>query len=330
MFHPEEVIFAPTGRCNLRCPHCRVSRGSAELSAAEAVAFLDSCAAGGVERVGFSGGEPFLRVGFLVELSRVAVDRGLFFDRLMTNGDWWSDEAELRAGLGAVMEAGFDGIVGLSYDAYHGQDPGRVATFLSAVFDVWGRKDAAEILSVRSDDDAAFLRDLDAVAAALGGRVESIAGEPARIVDSAYLARTESSPDDGAGLAVPVIRSPRSASAEEGAWGAARWFVDEYCAGPGNVLYVHPDGRVAACCGFANERPELILGVVGDGFGPLMAVAATTPQVVACYETGLGEVRKRLEAEGVLFPGKTGDACFFCDYLCSRGLVAGSGREPRR
>lgn len=321
MFQPEEIIFAPTGRCNLRCSHCRVSRGPAELSASEAVAFLDSCAEGGVERVGFSGGEPFLRLDFLVELSRAVVDRGLFFDRLMTNGDWWAGSRELRSSLEAVFEAGFDGIVGLSYDAYHGQAPERVAEFLGAVFDIWGRKDAAEILSVRSPDDAAFLRDLAAVAASLGGRVESELGEPSRIVDAAYLARSESAPDDGTGLLVPVLRSPRSSSAGEGAWNAARWFVDDFCEGPGNVLYAHPDGSVAVCCGFANENPRLKIGTVGDSYGELMRAAAERPQVRACYDTGLGAVRQRLEAEGVRFPGKTGDICFFCDYLCEEGLV---------
>ncbi|MBU0926394.1 MAG: radical SAM protein [Spirochaetes bacterium] len=323
MFQPEEIIFAPTGRCNLRCPHCRVARGPAELSSADAVAFLDACAESGVERIGFSGGEPFLRPDFLVEVSRAAVERGLFFDRLMTNGDWWKDEEGLRSSLAAVCEAGFDGIVGLSYDAYHGQRPERVAAFLRAVFEAWGRKDAAEILSVRSPDDGAFLAGLDEVAKALGGRVESSDGEPARVVDAAYLARSESDPDDGSGLLVPVVRSPLSRSAGEGAWDASRWFADDYCAGPGNVLYVHPDGSVAVCCGFANENPELIVGTARDSYDALMRNAAERPLIRACYETGLGETRKRLEASGVKFPGKTGDACFFCDYLCRRGFDLG-------
>jgi hypothetical protein len=322
MFQPTEVIFAPTGRCNLACAHCRAYRGPAELSTADALAFLESCADGGVERVGFSGGEPFLRPDFLVDVTKAAVDKGLFFDRLMTNGDWWKDPSELRATLGAVYGAGFDGIIGLSYDAWHGQSPDRVAAFLQAVFAVWGRKDAAEILSVRAPDDAGFLRDLDAVAAALGGRVDTMAGEPERIVDSAYLSRSDSSPDDGAGLVVPIVRSPRSRSAEEGAWDASRWFADDYCAGPGNVFYAHPDGSVAVCCGFANENPELIVGTVRDSFAALMKTASERPQVTACYETGLAEVRKRMEASGTRFPGKTDDICFFCDYLCNRGRRA--------
>ena len=44
MFKPEEIIFAPTARCNLACAHCRVSRVPEELAAADAVAFLREAA----------------------------------------------------------------------------------------------------------------------------------------------------------------------------------------------------------------------------------------------------------------------------------------------
>lgn len=318
MFHPEEVIFAPTGRCNLHCSHCHVSRGPAELNAADAVRFLDTCVEGGIERVGFSGGEPFLRPDFLLSVSRAAVDRGLYFDRLMTNGDWWLDEEGLQSSLAALYEAGFDGIIGVSYDSYHSQSPQRLAAFIRAVFDTWGRKDAVEILSVRSEDDRAFLLDLGNVAQALGGQVEysdEHGGEPVRIFDGVWSAREPSSPDDGAGLVVNIVRSPRSCSAEEGAWSAADWFIDDYCAGPGNVLYVHPDGSVAVCCGFANENSDLIIGTITDSYDALMQASAARPKVSDCYDTGLATIRKRLEASGVRFPGKTGDICFFCDYI---------------
>jgi len=324
MFQPEEIIFAPTGRCNLRCPHCRVTRGPSEIEAADAVAFLDTCADAGIERVGFSGGEPFLRLDFLVAVTKAAVSRGLFFDRLMTNGDWWIDEAELEAGLGAVFDAGFDGVIGLSWDAYHGQAPARARSFIQALASAWGRKDAVEILSVRSPDDLSFLRDLEAVASGLGGRVEKLAGEPARIVDEAFSSRSESDPDDGSGLNIQVQRFGRSRSAAEGAsgmaeaWGDASWFVDDLCAGPGNVFYVHPDGSVAPCCGFANESAALKLGTVRDSYERLMENAQANSQVRACFDEGLGSVRKRLEASGTRFPGKTRDICFFCEHLCNQ------------
>jgi len=320
MFDPDEVIFAPTGRCNLACAHCRVRRDAGELRIDEAVTFLSSCAEAGVARVGFSGGEPFLRLDFLTALTAAAVDAGMFFDRLMTNGDWWRSEAELREALDAVYGAGFDGTLGLSHDAYHRQPPERVAAFLSAVFAVSGRRDAAELLSVRSSDDEGFLAGLTVVAERLGGRLELDGKEPVRIVDEAFLRRSPADPDDGAALSLPIQRFPRSLGAAEDGWGARAWFRDDYCEGPGNVLYVHPDGRVAVCCGFANERPELCIGTIGDSYATLMENAASSPVVRARYDTGLGALRERLEARGERFPGKADDPCFFCDYLCSRGL----------
>ncbi|MDX9899812.1 MAG: hypothetical protein RBT62_12915 [Spirochaetia bacterium] len=321
MFNPEEILFAPTSRCNLQCSHCGVSRGGSELGVDESIAFLDSCLEGGIERVGYSGGEPFLRLDYICAVSKAATDRGMFFDRLMTNGDWWNDLLELRTGLEAVFEAGFDGIIGLSYDAFHGQSPERISTFIAAVFDVWGRRDALELLSVRSSSDESFYRDLGVVASALGGHLESSGGEPVRIIDASTRPRSESDPDDGKILNIPVLRFPLSKPAAEASWNASRWFVDDYCAGPGNVFYVHPDGSVAVCCGFANENPALIIGTVRDSYERLMANAKDNAHVRTCYETGLGELRKRLESEGVKFPGKTGDMCMFCDFLLQRPQV---------
>ena len=142
-----------------------------------------------------------------------------------------------------------------------------------------------------------------------------VAAEPVRICDDTWSARDESSPDDGSGLIIQIVRSQRSRSAEEGAWNADAWFIDDFCAGPGNVFYVHPDGSVAVCCGFANENPDLVIGSVTDSYATLMKAAGTSPKVCDCYETGLANIRKQLEAKGVRFPGKTDDICFFCDYI---------------
>lgn len=339
-FKPSELIFAPTGRCNLACAHCRVARGAAELSAKEAIAFIDDCLAGAetglpaVERVGFSGGEPFLRPDFLEAVVAAAVERGLLFDRLMTNGDWWASEGELGRTLGRVADAGFDGVLGLSYDAFHGQDRGRIEAFLKAWFEAAGRRDGVEILSVRAEgeggaepgslEDRAWVAELSKLAEALDGELEFAGAEPLRIVDEARRRRKPADPDDGAGLYIPVLRFPRSYGAGEagsaGAWSAKAWFEDDYCEGPGQLLYVHPDGGVAPCCGFANERPELILGHIRDGYAALVEAAARLPQPRACYELGLGARRAELEAGGVRFPGKAADICFFCDWLCSEGL----------
>lgn len=319
MFQPVQIIFAPTSRCNLCCSHCRVRRGSEELSAQEASAFLERCARGGIERVGFSGGEPFLRPDFLAAVCRTAVSQGLYFDRLMTNGDWFTDEGDLEGALSDLFEAEFDGTFGLSADAFHGQDPGRLAAFLTAVFRIWGRKDCAEILSVRSPDDGPWVEDMRTLAERLGGRLVLRDGEPRGIADAAPR-REEAAA--GETLDIPILRFACSAAGTDAGWGARRWFREDFCEGPGNVFYVHPDGSVAVCCGFANENPSLIVGnILEDDYDSLMKSAEKNPHVRLAYEKGMDARRRELEAGGVKFPGMTDDICFFCDYLYRNKLI---------
>lgn len=319
MFQPVQIIFSPTSRCNLACSHCRVRRGPAELSAAEASAFLERCARGGIERVGFSGGEPFLRSEFLVEVSRTSVSQGLYFDRLMTNGDWFADEGELEETLSALFDSGFDGTFGLSSDSFHGQDPERLAVFLSAVFRIWNRKDCAEILSVRSPDEGPWQASMRVLAERLGGRLVLRDGEPRAIADAAPRGEEAAA---GETLDIPILRFPYSAAGTEDGWGARRWFREDFCEGPGNVFYVHPDGSVAVCCGFANENPSLIIGNVrDDDYDSLMKSASGNPHVRLCYDKGLDARRRELETSGTRFPGITDDICFFCDYLYRNKLI---------
>lgn len=331
MFHPEEVIFAPTGLCNLRCGHCRVSRPGATLDPEDASAFLEDCQAGGIERVGFSGGEPFLEPDFLCSVTEAAVGLGMLFDRCMTNGVWFSDEAALRGVLGRLVDAGFDGKIGLSVDSWHDQPEDRLLAFVGAAFESWGRKDCLDILSVRSPDEGPALAKLRAIASAFGGKLLLEGGEPLAIRDTSFDERRATGEDLPEALSIDIWRFPYSASAGEEAWKDDHWFKDDFCEGPGNVLYVHPDGRIAACCGFANENEGLILGRLGiDDYDSVMERAALGSHVKACYETGLGAMRQALEAEGFRFPGKTADQCFFCDWAFRQGLLGGGARGGRQ
>ncbi len=334
-FIPEELLFAPTGRCNLRCAHCRVSRPAGTLRAADAISLMESCRPHGIDRIGFSGGEPFLEPDFLCEISEAAVRLDFVFDRLMTNAVWYADEPDLRAILGRLFASGFDGTFGVSVDAYHGQDTERLALFFETAFEIWGRKDCAEISWVGRGDDATLFAKFGELARRLGGELVSEDGLPALIADpddpgsgdgsdpgdGYFPGHDDPGFDDREALSIPFVRIPYSPPAESAAWNDRHWFDDDFCQGPGNVFYVHPDGRIAACCGFANENPELILGRLGiDDYGSLMRAAASNPHIEACYATGLATTRESLEARGIGFPGRIADPCVFCDYLCKKGL----------
>ena len=148
-FHPTEIIFSSTTACNLHCEHCFINREPKQLAISDAVALIESCveAGSGIDRIGFSGGEPFLYMDFLVEVSKATVAHDLMFDQIMTNGDWWQNEAELSATLQKLYDAGYDGKIGLSWDSYHGQSTDRMLTFIQKVQEIFG-EDSINIQTV--------------------------------------------------------------------------------------------------------------------------------------------------------------------------------------
>ena len=162
-FHPTEIIFSSTTACNLHCEHCFINRTPHKLEIADAVRLIESCVeAGGqpepdgtllpvIDRIGFSGGEPFLYMDFLIEVTKAAISHDLMFDQIMTNGDWWQNEADLAATLQKLYDAGYDGKIGLSWDSYHGQTTDRMETFIRTVQEIFG-EDSINIQTVEEEN----------------------------------------------------------------------------------------------------------------------------------------------------------------------------------
>ena len=121
---------------------------------------------------------------------------------------------------------------------------------------------------------------------------------------------------------ISVYTLPRTYTSDDPrSWQARRWFKEDYCQGPGNILYVHADGNIAPCCGFANENPALFIGTIHDSFETIMQKAAANPMLKICYEEGLSHYRrhglkKTLRSQEKKLPGKCSDICSFCDYVC--------------
>ena len=324
MFFPEEVIFAPTNACNLSCAHCFVHEARPqknELAADAACGFLASCLEAGREDilVGFSGGEPLMRESFISEVSSFAAAQGFLFSRVTTNGVFGASAEEREAALKAIFDAGFDGKVALSFDSFHGQGAKEAARFIRSCLDISGDNSAVEIMSAipQCGDDAGFYSVFCEAAALLGCEAEVVAKDFAR--PCRFLLR-------GRDFAIPVYRFRQSLTASEMRWDAARWFEDDLCEGVGNCFFVHPDGSVAPCCGFANAHPALLIGKINDGYDALMQKALSHPAVRVCQGTGLLAFRKQLERSGVKFPGKTDDQCAFCGWALGReGLVSNTG-----
>ena len=85
MFNPQEIIFCPTAECNLHCPHCFVKQDKITLNTQKSLTFLENSVPN-IQKVGFSGGEPFLNPDFLLAVIKKTVQLDLLFDQIMTNG----------------------------------------------------------------------------------------------------------------------------------------------------------------------------------------------------------------------------------------------------
>ena len=277
-FCPTEIIFACTSACNLKCAHCFVDKNPRRLEIEQALAFLEDCVKAGspVERVGFSGGEPFLYMEFLLDLTRATVKHDLLFDQIMTNGDWWRNEEELKQKLQALYDAGYDGKIGLSWDEFHGQSTERMITFIKTVQKIFGE----ESINIQRVETSTALRQAQGPQGPLNN--------------------------------IPVYTLPRTYPGDDPqAWKSKHWFKEDYCEGPGNIFYVHADGNIAPCCGFANENPALFIGRITDSYEKIMQNAANNKMVKLCFTKGLSHYRRFKKLRG-----KTSDICSFCDYVC--------------
>ena len=300
----EEVLFCPTGACNLRCAPCAGHWVRARLPRAAALRFLNGCSRAGIKRVGFTGGEPFLALDTLVALVRGAMKRDMLFDRIMTNGVWFRDTAHLERAVRKVMDAGFDGEFCVSVDAFHEQEMRQVAQFVKCAVAQAGWPDVVSIASIWDVRQRETQQKLKQLAQHLGGKVERHPKTWAIRSPDAFLRVN------------PIELSPIGPVAREKNPWDGRWFKEDYCQGPGKTFFVLSNGDVKPCCGYATQLDAFTIGnITRDTSRTLLARARKNRLMATVYTSGLSAIRKRLERQGVRFPGKTSNHCFFCHYL---------------
>ena len=325
MFNPEEIIFCPTAECNLRCPHCFVQQDKITLDQKKSIDFLVSSASN-IKKIGFSGGEPFLNLDFMLSLIKKTVQLDLLFDQIMTNGTWWKTTQELHSTLTKIQQAGFDGKIGLSWDIFHNQNPQKIEYFIQTAQNYFG-KQSITIQSVKPYMGGSLPPSRHFVAS-----IPLSAGDtPATPPDIETANKTfqkalkkwkftfntfiKNHPE------IPVYILPQTfVSEDKRAWKNLFWFKEDYCEGPGQVLYVHANGKIAPCCGFANENEQLIIGTINDNFQTIIKNAQNNKMIKLCYEKGLSnckkEIKQKLQKQGKKIPGKCRDICSFCDFIC--------------
>ncbi|MBR4824525.1 MAG: 4Fe-4S cluster-binding domain-containing protein [Spirochaetaceae bacterium] len=340
IFNPEEIIFVPTQECNLRCAHCFVPKTANKLNLEKSLAFLNDAIDDGIMRVGFSGGEPFLALDFVCAVVQKTVEAGAYFDRLMTNAVAFKDSSEMKNALNRLFDAGFDGVFGISFDAFHAQKVEKIADFIKEVESIWQERNHVSLICTKkASANAKTLEMLKELAAKLDLRFDydeaDCEGEPERGYGGAsdfpsalvYKDKLETFMNDGLefdSIPVETIDFIAENPEDESAWQSDGWFTEDYCAGPGHVYYVHADGNVAACCGYANECDALILGNINSMTYEQIAenaqASCKSGFLSTVYKIGLLKEAKKLEKQGHKFPGKgrTSDNCLFCRYLLQK------------
>lgn len=277
-----------------------------------ALRFLEDAHRQKIAHLGFTGGEPFLYVDFLLALCKRAAALRFRFDKIMTNGVWFDDAAHLQHVLQALRDTGFSGKLGLSVDKFHGVHTGRLAEFCRAARRIFDR-DTIVSISYASRRPDQGLEPIHALAIALDGIVSW----------SEMLGRyLLVSPDCTMTLNWNHLAPVERAEKLSGAWDGT-WFQEDYCEGPGQALIVNPRGEVKPCCGFASDLDQLTIGNIHhDSVSAIVRRARKHPYVGKVFREGLTAIRDQILARDPdALPGATSNHCYFCWYVLTKNLV---------
>jgi hypothetical protein len=310
--------LAPTYQCNLTCPHCCVPiEWTDRLDIPAAIRFLEDARRQGIRTLGFTGGEPFLYPEFVLAVTQRAAELGFRFDKVMTNGVWFADEAELGGVLTGLRDAGFTGKLGLSVDKFHGIQTPKLAAFCRIARRVFDRDTILSLsYASRSPDQG-----LDPI--------RKLAAELEAVVDWSPLLKRYLlvSPDFTMTLNWNHLATVERAEALPGNPWDGEWFAEDYCEGPGQALIVNPKGDVKPCCGFASDLDQLTIGnIYTDTAKRVIEQGRSHPYVGQVFRDGLTAIRDEILArDPSALPAATSNHCYFCWYVLTRGLANGVG-----
>jgi radical SAM protein with 4Fe4S-binding SPASM domain len=314
-FCPNYLSFAGTYQCNLTCPHCCVPiEWPDRLDINVAISFLEDAFRYGIRILGLTGGEPFIYPEFVLAICRRAAELGFQFDKIMTNGVWFTDDSHLEQILQDLADAGFSGKLGLSVDKLHGVATDALAEFCQTARRILGRDNIVSIsYASRAPDQGLEL--VRALAEKLTGVIEW-----SDVLHRYLLVTPELTITLNWNHLAPVERAERITGGWDGVW-----FKEDYCEGPGQALVVNPRGEVKPCCGFASDLDQLTIGnIYRHSVKQIVRLARKHPYVGKVFREGLTSIRDEILARDPnALPGVTSNHCYFCWYVLTRGLAEG-------
>lgn len=307
-FKPNEILFALTTNCNLNCSHCVTIKTKKNISKKVVLRFLEDCKKIGIEKVGFTGGEPFLVPDLLCVLVKETVKHGMLFDRIMTNAVWAETKTEIKNSLYKLYHAGYDGEICVSVDAFHKQDLKTVSYFIKTAIAIWKRNDIISITYVSGAREQQTHQKLQSLAQILETRLTGFGKSYCYMRNKSFFIKVLKIDLSPVGKA-SVLKNP---------WDG-NWFKEDYCQGPGNTFFVMPNGDVKPCCGYATDLNDLTIGnIKQDTPKKIMNNIRKNWFIYTVFNSGLSQIRKRLQNLGIKFPGKTSNHCYFCYYILTK------------
>ena len=307
-FAPKHILFSPTTKCNLNCGHCSIKQSSLCLSSKTAINFLKKAKTYGIEQIGFTGGEPFLAMNFLIPVIKAAYKQNMFFDKIVTNGVWFNSDKQLTQALTKLQTAGYDGQFCLSVDAFHNQSLNKLTLFINKTLSIYNQYNVMSLAVVFGAKEEVTQEKLLNLAAKL--KADYICEE-----NISYIENNQARID-----IIPIqLTASDKAGKLTNSWQDKNWFSEDYCRGPGNTFFIMPDGTAKPCCGYANHCHQLTIGNINKHTpAQLVKNANKNKFVKAVFTKGLSEIRKCLQKQGVKFPGKTSNHCLFCGFLLQK------------
>jgi len=234
-YHPQSVAFLITDRCNGDCNFCGIERNvnQHDLPVETILNCIDQAYGLGIPRIGFSGGEPFLRYEDMLESIRYANSKGVK-SSVVTNASYAKDK---KTGFNLVRElkdAGLENI-NISFDADHLENI-PFDSYVNAIEGALSNNLKVDLKIVdRTSTEDTNKKLLDKLAEYLGGKIEN---------KTIHL-------KDGKSICVqhlPVIRSGRAKELDEKEFSLQPIGGIQYC--NAEDIVVKSNGDILPCCSF--------------------------------------------------------------------------------
>lgn len=288
-----QLTLQLTWSCDIRCSHCCQDHTRVDLSYETAIKAIDGYRRAGVlDRVGFTGGEPFTRYDLMLRLAKHALTLGLP-SGVVTNGRWALDQTIAFQRLSELQTAGIDTIV-VSFDSFHEEfvPIGRVEGLLKVA---------------RSLGLATFV-----YASYSSGRQLSrtkIIVEQLSKIEGVDIQYRDVVPV-GFGAMIPIGLASKSYRE-----------VDKRCPIQGNFT-IWPDGRVFPCCSAGTHENLCIGDLKADAIEKTINRKISWGILKSIHTSGLDEVVLQLpeKQRREIARGRYVSSCHLCHVLFNDNL----------